>query len=56
MRNPVFDGPSDLVVRLDEAKLDGCAAFHTVPVMHSFLMNDDRAQKIVIDFLSPTER
>lgn len=50
MKNPIVQGPSDLVVRVDEARLEGCAEFHTVPVLHSFLMNDPQVQELVVRF------
>ncbi len=52
IQNPLVDGSGDLVVSLDEAKLDGCEEFHTIDALHSFLMNDQRAIKIAVDFLS----
>ena len=51
IQNPLVDGEGDFVVSLDEARLDGSEAFHTVPVLHSFLMNDDDAIKLVRNFL-----
>lgn len=51
VQNPLIDGASDFVVSIDEAKLDGCESFQTVPVLHSFLMRDESAAKITIDFL-----
>ncbi len=54
MVNPIVQGPSDLVVRTEEAFLEGCADFVTVPVLHSFLMNDEDVQGRVIDFLRST--
>lgn len=54
MVNPIVQGPSDLVVRTEEAFLEGCADFVTVPVLHSFLMNDEAVQKKVVDFLRST--
>jgi pimeloyl-ACP methyl ester carboxylesterase len=54
LKNPIVDGPSDLVVRIEEAQLDGCVHFHQVPVLHSFLMNDEAVQKLTIEFLAGT--
>ncbi len=51
VQNPLVDGSSDFVVSLDEAKLDGAESFHTVPVLHSFLMNDERAKKLTAEFI-----
>ena len=49
--NPLVDGSSDFVVSVDEAKLDGAESFETVPVLHSFLMNDESARKITVEFI-----
>lgn len=51
LRNPVLGDASDLLVRVDEAKLDGCEQFHVVPVIHSLLMGDKAVQAIVVEFL-----
>ncbi|NND97004.1 MAG: lipase [Pirellulaceae bacterium] len=51
IQNPLVDGDGDFVVGLDEAKLDGCAEFHTVPVLHSFLMNDPKAIELSVEFI-----
>ncbi len=50
-QNPLLEGTSDFVVEVDEARLEGSESFVTVPVLHSFLMNDVRVQKIVMQFL-----
>ncbi|XZE54374.1 esterase/lipase family protein [Planctomycetaceae bacterium SH139] len=52
LKNPLVEGPSDLVVRTEEANLEGAAAFHVLPVMHSLMMNDSTVQQLVVDFLS----
>ena len=49
--NPFVDGEGDFVVSLEEAKLDGAASFNTVPVLHSFLMDNDDAMKKTIELL-----
>ncbi len=46
VQNPLVDGSSDLIVSVDEAKLDGAERMETVPVLHSFLMNDEKVQGI----------
>lgn len=51
LQNPLLEGPSDLVVRVDEAKLDGSASFETVPVAHSFLMDHDDVMRRVCSLL-----
>jgi hypothetical protein len=40
IQNPLIDGPSDLIVKIEETKLDGAASHETVPVAHSFLMEN----------------
>ena len=51
IQNPLVEGDGDFVVSLDEAKLEGSKEFHTLPVLHSFLMSDERAMKIAVDFI-----
>jgi pimeloyl-ACP methyl ester carboxylesterase len=51
LRNPLVDGDGDFVVSLEEAQLAGAEAVHEVPVLHSFLMNDEPAQKWTVEFL-----
>ncbi len=51
VQNPLVDGAGDFVVSLEEAQLDGCEAFYTVPVLHSFLMSDETARKHAVEFL-----
>lgn len=50
IKNPLV-GAGDFVVSLEEAKLDGSKAFHVVPVLHSFLMNDEKAKTLTVDFI-----
>ncbi|WP_237607693.1 esterase/lipase family protein [Roseimaritima sediminicola] len=49
--NPLVDGSSDLVVSVEEARLDGAAEFHTVPHLHSFLMDQHDVQDLTLRFL-----
>jgi pimeloyl-ACP methyl ester carboxylesterase len=51
IQNPLVAGSSDFVVSVEEAKLDGCEKFETVPVLHSFLMDDPTAMKLAVDFI-----
>lgn len=51
IQNPLVDGSSDLVVSVEEAKLEGCEAFHTLPILHSFMMDDPDATRLTIDFI-----
>ena len=51
VKNPLVDGSSDFVVAIEETHLDGHVSFTTVPVLHSFLMDDAATQQMVADFL-----
>ncbi|TWT94516.1 esterase/lipase family protein [Stieleria varia] len=51
VKNPMVAGQSDFVVSLDEAKLDGVEEFETLPVLHSFLMNDQRAVDFTVEYI-----
>lgn len=51
IRNPFLKGPSDGVVTLEEAKLEGMDEFITVPVLHSFLMRDATCVRATVDYL-----
>ena len=52
IKNPLVDGDGDLIVSLDEVKLDGSECLHRLPVLHSFLMSDPSAIKICVEFVS----
>ncbi|QDT12101.1 esterase/lipase family protein [Planctomycetes bacterium K23_9] len=52
VNNPLVDGDGDFVVSLDEAKLPGSEEFYTLPVLHSFLMNDPRAVQYAVEFIT----
>ena len=52
LQNPLLDGPSDGVVTLEEATLEGMAEIATVPVIHSFLMSDPSVVRATVSFLS----
>lgn len=49
--NPLLDGDDDLVVAVDETKLDGATDFLVVPVIHTFIMNDERVRQSTKQFL-----
>lgn len=49
--NPLVGGDGDFVVSIEEAQLDGAAGFYTVPVLHSFLMDNDDAMTKTIELL-----
>ena len=51
IQNPLVDGSSDLIVSVDEAKLAGAECMETVPVVHSFLMNDEKVQDLTAEFI-----
>lgn len=51
-RNPLIDGASDFVVRVEEAELDGATEFHRLPLLHSSMMDDHQVQWIVGRFLT----
>ncbi len=50
-RNPLIDTTSDLLVTVDEAKLEGAAKFETAPIIHARLMSDPRAVAFASEFL-----
>ena len=50
IQNPLTEGSGDFVVSVDEAKLEGSKWLRTVPVLHSFLMDDKAVQKMTSDF------
>jgi pimeloyl-ACP methyl ester carboxylesterase len=50
LQNPIIRGPSDFVVRIQEAHLEGAEIF-LVPGMHSFLMDIPEAQQATLSFL-----
>lgn len=51
IQNPLSEGSGDFVVSLDEADLDGRQWLKTVPVLHSFLMDDLVTMSMTIEFL-----
>ncbi len=51
IQNPLTEGSGDFVVSVEEAKLEGAQWLRTVPVLHSFLMDDPSVQKWTIEFL-----
>ncbi len=51
IRNPLVDGDGDLIVSVDEARLEGSEWFEIVPVVHSLLMNDKTVQKRTAEFI-----
>jgi len=51
IQNPLLDGPNDAVVTVQEAKLEGMTEFKTFPVLHSFLMQDQRCVEAAVEFM-----
>lgn len=49
--NPLLPGDDDGTVTVASARLDGAADFVLVPVLHSFLINDQRVQECTLRFL-----
>ena len=54
IQNPLLNGPSDGVVTLDEAFLEGISEIASVPVLHSFLMSESTVVRATVSFLSGT--
>jgi pimeloyl-ACP methyl ester carboxylesterase len=52
LQNPLLSGPSDGVVTVEEAALEGMTELVAVPVIHSFLMSDSSVVKGTVSFLS----
>lgn len=51
LQNPLVDGAGDFVVSVEEARLPGAEQVITVPRLHSFLMDDEEAQRFTTKFL-----
>ncbi|MFN7840103.1 MAG: esterase/lipase family protein [Pirellula sp.] len=51
LSNPLLEGPSDGIVTVEEAQLEGAAETKTFPVLHSFLMSDPEIVKSTLSFL-----
>ncbi len=51
LSNPLLEGPSDGIVTVEEAQLEGAAETRTFPVLHSFLMSDPEIIKSTLSFL-----
>jgi len=54
LQNPLLSGPSDGVVTVEEASLDGMTEIAAVPVVHSFLTSDSSVVRATVSFLSGT--
>ena len=51
IKNPLVEGNGDFVVSVEEAELEGREELRLVPVLHSFLMNDEAAMKICVQYV-----
>lgn len=51
LNNPLLKESSDFVVTVEETKLAGAADFLVVDKMHTFLMDDQRVQQAVVNFM-----
>jgi pimeloyl-ACP methyl ester carboxylesterase len=50
-RNPLLHDDNDLLVKVSETKLAGARDFLIVPAVHTFLMDDPKAQEATLRFL-----
>jgi hypothetical protein len=50
-RNRLIRGDDDFVVGVEETKLAGARDFVVLPLYHSFIMNDAKVHKYVLNFL-----
>ena len=53
--NPLIRGANDLLVSVEEAKLEGATEFVTMPLPHATLMSDRRALDFVTRFLTEAD-
>jgi hypothetical protein len=51
VHNPLVGPASDLLVRVEETKLDGCTELVTIPVPHTTLMSHPKAMEYISQFL-----
>ena len=49
--NPLLPGDNDAVITVESAKLAGACDFVVLPVLHSFIVEDDTVQEYVLRFL-----
>ena len=49
--NPLLKGDNDATISVETAKLAGARDFIVLPIIHSFIMNDARVQKMTLEFL-----
>lgn len=53
--NPILPGDNDMTVTVASTRLPGAADFVLLPVIHSFLMSDERAIQATINFLKSAQ-
>ena len=49
--NPLIGRRNDLLVEVDETRLEGCDEFHIVRCVHALLMNHSKVHELIVDFL-----
>jgi hypothetical protein len=49
--NPMLPGDNDATISVDSAKLAGARDFAVLPVLHSFVMADQKVQEYALRFL-----
>ncbi len=49
--NPLLTGDNDMVVSVETTRLPGAADFAVLPVMHTFMMDDEKVQEYTLRFL-----
>ncbi len=50
--NPLIPGDDDAVITVDSTRLAGAHDFRVLPVLHTFFMDDKRAQELTLRFLN----
>lgn len=50
--NPLLPGDDDGVVTVERTRLAGARDFRVIPVLHTFFMDDKRAQELTLKFLN----
>jgi pimeloyl-ACP methyl ester carboxylesterase len=50
--NPLIPGDDDAVITVESTRLAGARDFRVIPVMHTFFMDDKRAQELTLSFLN----